>query len=73
MNMTDKETYGSLTDAELEAFDKASHEQFDRSLRISQALRQARKPPASEPQPGSEEAKEAIRDAIRQDSENKIG
>lgn len=59
----------SITDAEIEAFDQTAKEQFERSLRISQALREAQKPEAKEPQPGSDEAKEAIRDAIKQGNE----
>lgn len=70
--MPETEKVEKLTDTEIETFDRTAREHFEQSLRISQALRQAGKPPASEPQPGSEEAKEAIRDAIRQTGENKL-
>lgn len=58
-----------LTDAEIDAFDQQAREQFEQTLRMSQALRMAWKPEPDEPQPGSEEAKEAIRDAIKQGQE----
>lgn len=66
--MTDKEKYGTLTEAELDAFDQKAREQFEQSRRITQALRQAQKKEA-DPAPGTEEAKELIRDAIRQGGE----
>jgi hypothetical protein len=66
--MTDKEKYGTLTESELDAFDQQARQCFESSLRMSQALRQATKK-ETDPTPGSEEAKAAIRDAIKQGNE----
>jgi hypothetical protein len=64
---TEQTTPEKLTDAEIDAFDQSSREQFERTLRLSQALRQAwKEQPPEEPKPGSDEAKEAIKDAIKQ-------
>jgi hypothetical protein len=59
----------TLTEAEIDAFDQKAREQFEQTLRMSQALREAWKPEPEEPKPGSDEAKEAIRDAIKQGAE----
>ena len=63
---TEETTPEKLTDAEIDAFDQKAREQFEQTLRMSQALREAWKPEPEEPKPGSDEAKEAIKDAIKQ-------
>lgn len=66
------------TEAELAEFDQQAHENFERKLREEQAqlleqkardLRAAWLPEPDDPKPGTEEAKEAIRDAIKQGAE----
>ena len=58
----DKQT---ITDAEIDAFDAKAREGFEHILKITQALREARKK-EEDPQPGSPEAEAAVKDAIKQ-------
>ena len=57
------------TEAELDAFDQEARENFERTLRMSQQLRQAWLPSQDEPKPGTPEATAAIKDAIKQGQE----
>lgn len=73
LSMTDKEKqeiaeHGTMTDAELDAFDQRARETFEQTQRMTAELRQMREAakPDEDPPPGSDEAKALIKDAIRQ-------
>lgn len=67
----DKAQYGTLKESELESFDKKAREDFEAELPELVAAtkrKYAEDDDAGDPAPGSDAARELIRDAIRQGS-----
>lgn len=59
----------TMTDAEIDAFDQHAKENFEQTLKMTQALREAWRPQDAEPKPGTPEAEAALKDAIKQGAE----